>query len=362
MATKSKSQLGSISGYVIDWGKPEVAKPDPRRRKPGPGARGRPSTDPLRRCGDLLHESDDSGREPVKVLTAMSDGSFQFDGLPGAILGAFCAFAWEHIIGAQVTPVVTPTCRGHSIPRGIAGHIGRCKARPAKQGRRPIRSCGYAGHLCADGARASAPRQLPGRRTVTMEILDPPRPERSRLLRRCSMLAQTMRKSPRSRASMLTPAPKGRRSGSRQGNSVGRAATDFQGRDRHGQRHLRPPQRPVPAARFGVMLQRTTVPPTEELGLWAAIRNHAKAISFGGLSRRRAVPAVIKGSSTRFCAGTCPIPAWWITAMACPAPDVTDLIKQSKHVSAVRHERLRTAQTATEVFLLLELRRCHSAH
>ena len=47
----------------------------------------------------------------------------------------------------------------------------------------------------------------------------------------------------------------------------------------------RPWRTPI-SGQIGVTLQRSDVPPTLDLGLWAAIRNHAKAMSFGGIEGR----------------------------------------------------------------------------
>jgi hypothetical protein len=62
------------------------------------------------------------------------------------------------------------------------------------------------------------------------------------------------------------------------------------------------PAAPQPiSGQIGVTLQRPEVPPTNDLALWVAIRNHAKAISFGGISKGPPLSlAVIKGSSTVF--------------------------------------------------------------
>ena len=116
---------------------------------------------------------------------------------------------------------------------------------------------------------------------------------------------------------------------------------------------------------IGVTLQRADVPPTDDLALWVAIRNHAKAISFGGISKAPS-PAVIKGSSTGFYAPAPAPPRSSAAISICRAQlsgarswNVNHTIEAA---SAVRHDRLRTAQNGDRGLPGVVLRRCHSLH
>jgi hypothetical protein len=119
----------------------------------------------------------------------------------------------------------------------------------------------------------------------------------------------------------------------------------------------------VPAAaqpisgQIGVTLQRTEVPPTNDLALWVAIRNHGKLISFGGISKG-AVGSGYQGFIDRvLCTGTPPIdPRDIKLPEACgQPPNVGALTTQSQQYpnplfGMTAYELLKTA---TEVFLLL---------
>jgi hypothetical protein len=109
--------------------------------------------------------------------------------------------------------------------------------------------------------------------------------------------------------------------------------------------------RPV-SGQIGVTLQRTNVPPTDEVGVYAAIRNHAKAISFGGLSKAGGVASGYQGFIDQVLClgktvGSTDLPC------ACPAPDVQMLITQSKQYSLYGMSAYELLKTATEVFLML---------
>jgi hypothetical protein len=117
------------------------------------------------------------------------------------------------------------------------------------------------------------------------------------------------------------------------------------------------------SGQIGVTLQRTEIPPTNDLALWVAIRNHAKLISFGGISKG-AVGSGYQGFIDRvLCTGTPPISSGNIIeprGEACGsaqehAATVGTLTTQSKQYpnplfGMTAYELLKTA---TEVFLLL---------
>jgi hypothetical protein len=115
---------------------------------------------------------------------------------------------------------------------------------------------------------------------------------------------------------------------------------------------------------IGVTLQRADVPPTIDLGLWVAIRNHAKLISFGGISKG-AVPSGYQGFIDRvfLCTpGAPPISRRNIImpreTNACGTPagheaEVGMLATQSQQHPLFGMTAYELLKTATEVFLLL---------
>jgi len=107
---------------------------------------------------------------------------------------------------------------------------------------------------------------------------------------------------------------------------------------------------------IGVTLQRSDVPPTNDLFLWAAIRNHAKAISFGGFSKG-GVATGYQGFIDRvFCEGTA-ISNIDLPAACGPAtPNVEmlgTLVTQSKQHPLYGMTAYELLKTATEIFLAL---------
>jgi hypothetical protein len=116
------------------------------------------------------------------------------------------------------------------------------------------------------------------------------------------------------------------------------------------------PAAPQPiSGQIGVTLQRTEVPPTNDLALWVAIRNHAKAISFGGISKG-AVGSGYQGFIDRVLCTGAQLPGPIVLPEACgPTPNVGALTAQSKQppnplFGMTAYDLLKTA---TEVFLLL---------
>jgi hypothetical protein len=114
---------------------------------------------------------------------------------------------------------------------------------------------------------------------------------------------------------------------------------------------------------IGVTLQRSDVPPTNDLALWVAIRNHAKAISFGGLSK--GPPAFASGYQgfidRVLCTGTPPIspgkiilpPTGACGTAADHAAGVGMLTTQSQQHPLFGMTAYELLKTATEVFLAL---------
>jgi hypothetical protein len=109
------------------------------------------------------------------------------------------------------------------------------------------------------------------------------------------------------------------------------------------------------AANVGVKLQRAAVPPTRDLGLWAAIRSQSKALAFGhagnqdGSAPARGyagfVEAVLWGGDV---SGIVRNPA-----EGCgPLPDLGALAKRAKDVPLHGTAGYELLKTATEIFLL----------
>jgi hypothetical protein len=109
------------------------------------------------------------------------------------------------------------------------------------------------------------------------------------------------------------------------------------------------------SGQIGVTLQRTNVPPTDDVGLWAAIRNHAKAISFGGLSKAGAVASGYQGFIDKVLCETWkgpnpPLPQG--TEACTPAVPFETLSAQSRQYPLYGMTAYELLKTATEVFLL----------
>ena len=106
-------------------------------------------------------------------------------------------------------------------------------------------------------------------------------------------------------------------------------------------------------ANAGVKLQRAVVPPTADLGLWAAIRSHASAISFGragrpdGSERSSGYAGFIEAILNGDISGIVRHPA----GGGSPAPDLGALAKRTKGVSPDGVAGYELLKQATEIFL-----------
>ena len=104
----------------------------------------------------------------------------------------------------------------------------------------------------------------------------------------------------------------------------------------------------------GVMLQRSSVPPTPRLGFWARIRNHSKAVSFGGATKGD--PSGYQGFIDRvLCDVSTPLEPRTLDTRhpdACPTPDVSDLGNRARALPLHGMAAYELLMTATEIFLL----------
>jgi hypothetical protein len=106
------------------------------------------------------------------------------------------------------------------------------------------------------------------------------------------------------------------------------------------------------SGQVGVMLQRAAVPPTPDVPLWAAIRTHAKAMSFGGVGRNGEWGSGYQGFiDSILCRGR-DISGNQLPD-ACPKPDLQRLVDASKNYPLYGMTAYDLLKTATEVFLLL---------
>jgi hypothetical protein len=101
----------------------------------------------------------------------------------------------------------------------------------------------------------------------------------------------------------------------------------------------------------GVTKKRTEVPPTDDLGFWSAIRNHSKAISFGGIGGGNRVgyqgfiDAVLCGRDIRSITD--------VRAEDCdPVPSLENLMQLSSRMTLNGMSAYELLKTATEIFLL----------
>ena len=106
-------------------------------------------------------------------------------------------------------------------------------------------------------------------------------------------------------------------------------------------------------ANAGVKLQRSVVPPTPDLGLWAAIRTHARAISFGsagrpdGSERSSGYAGFIEAILNGDISGIVRHPA----DGGSPVPDLGALAKRAKEVPPGGVAGYELLKKATEIFL-----------
>jgi hypothetical protein len=117
-----------------------------------------------------------------------------------------------------------------------------------------------------------------------------------------------------------------------------------------------PPQiRPI-SGEIGVRLQRPASVPTPDLGLWTAIRTHAKAISFGGIGVKGTggVPRGYQGFIEHvLCDPGKPVKAYRPEGDPCgPAPDLGPISERAKQLPMHGMAAYELLKTATEIFLL----------
>lgn len=111
--------------------------------------------------------------------------------------------------------------------------------------------------------------------------------------------------------------------------------------------------RPV-SGEIGVTLRRSAAVATDDLGLWAAIRTHAKAISFGGLGVKgtgRGLRGYQGFIEQVLCEGVLDLPGRAIDQCG-PAPDLGHISRRAKHLPMHGMAAYELLKTATEIFLL----------
>ena len=106
---------------------------------------------------------------------------------------------------------------------------------------------------------------------------------------------------------------------------------------------------PPISGQIGVTLQRSGVAPTLDIGLWAAIRNHAKTLSFGGIGAtvtgyQGFINKVLCGDGRGIVGGP--------TEQCGPLPDLPELSSRVKGLPLHGMAAYDLLKTATEVFLL----------
>jgi hypothetical protein len=113
--------------------------------------------------------------------------------------------------------------------------------------------------------------------------------------------------------------------------------------------------RPI-GGQIGVTLRRTASIPTDDLALWAAIRNHAKAISFGSLGMKgpddRRAGRGYQGFIERILVEDGSGISQQLTNSCGPLPDLGALSRLSKQMPMHGMAAYELLKTATEVFLL----------
>ncbi len=123
------------------------------------------------------------------------------------------------------------------------------------------------------------------------------------------------------------------------------------------QRMMRPQFQPQQSSQaLDIRLQRSASEFTDDVGLWAAIKTHSKAVSFGGLGvkGKGQVLRGYQGFIERVLCGEGPdISSLRANDDPCgPAPDLSHLSRRAKHIPMHGMAAYELLKTATEIFLL----------
>jgi hypothetical protein len=327
MATESTSQLGRIEGYVIDVG---AGGATTRRQRQTRGAQ--EDQNPVANAEINIHQSGyKPGTDPFRTVLTDANGYYFID-LPQGKYDLVCA-------------AFSPTDQTKTVTAGqFVSHVEfnvqvglrlACKVQsPDKQMRSTDQvTAGTPVILLAEYAR-------PGQKPVTLSW----KSDQGRFaeIPQCDAEHETM---------LLTEGAVGCVN-----VSVTLSETNSPQITRMAHVNVAPAAAQPISGQIGVTLQRTAVPPTDDLGLWAAIRNHAKAISFGGFSK--GPPSVASGYQGFIDKVLCE--TWTVSnppsgtpeGVCTPAPAFSILSTQSRQYPLYGMTAYELLKTATEVFLL----------
>jgi hypothetical protein len=370
MTSTGKTRLGSITGCVIDCGRPEATKPDGKSKKPRAASEtvdGQPIIDANIQLFGVNPATADA--TPEQTTCTNEHGEFEFKDLPPASYWVrCCAFAWEH----TMTTDVTPGCCSHicfEVPLALNLEIlaitEDCQppilCPNVHQGRTVLVRAGCVSDLAPDATYVFC--------TTQGEIVQSGSPNETFITTGAAQGAVVVtavmnsgsatNSAKAGTSATLTVIPVASANGGMGPNSswaargmglagaAGGGSGDPVGRTGLGGRFGMP--------NVGVMLQRSSVPPTPRLGFWARIRNHSKAVSFGGATKGD--PTGYLGFIDRvLCDGKLPetrsMDPRYTFKDECPAPDVTDLVNRAKAIPLHGMTAYELLMTATEIFLL----------
>jgi hypothetical protein len=397
MTSTRKPQLGSITGCVIDCGRPEAAKPEQKSKKlrVSENVDGLPIIDASIQlfCVDPAKTADAT---PERTTCSNDQAEFEFKDLqPGDYWVRCYALAWEHTIPAEVTPCCsTHICFEAPIALNleILAVTEDCKpaipCASAHQGRTMLARAGCLSDLAAGSTYAFSANQgdlvqsgAPNERFLTTAFAQGPvyvtvvMTSGAATNNACVAASTTFTVIPVAAANgSMGPnslrAANGAGLASDAGGGPGNQAASIDGGGPGNPggflNALGGPGNPAGAIgvggrsgfpNVGVMLQRSAVPPTPRLGFWARIRNHSKAVSFGGAADSSGYSSGYQGFIDRvLCGGKPPDdrfmdPRYKFTD-GCPAPDVSDLLNRAKTIPLHGMTAYELLMTATEIFLL----------
>jgi hypothetical protein len=338
MATESTSQLGRIEGYVIDVG--AGGGTTRRRQRQTRGAE--EDRNPVANAQINIHQSGyKPGTDPFRTVLTDANGYYFIDlpeGRYDLVCAAFSPTDQTRTVGVTAGQVVSPPEFKVQVGLQLT-----CKVQsPDRQTRVP-----------SDQVTAGTPVILlaeyatPGQKPVTLSW----KSNQGRFVQnpQCDAEHETV---------LLTEGAQGCVN-----VSVTLSETNGPQITRTASFNATPAAAQPISGQIGVTLQRADVPPTNDLALWVAIRNHAKTISFGGFSK--GPPAFASGYQgfidSVLCTGTRISPHNIIPPPktdACGtayghAAEVGMLVTQSQQHPLFGMTAYELLKTATEVFLLL---------
>jgi hypothetical protein len=317
MANEYETQNGKICGTVFDGNEGYTGMP-------------------IRNAHLTLYDTDPGGKkpsEPVCPVTHSNDqGYFEFAGLYPKKYWVQCdAFLYEPLCKDAIVDAGSTTQTNFAVPVGF-----QIATYAAQQDCAPLVPCNRvtAGKLVTlRGEFTSAARLKP----TTMTWNKYP--------------GLSVTDLPSNEAEFATAGHAGKL-------NLGATLTDAGGTGLAGNAdlHVLPPVPQLVNGNMNVTLQRSPAVLTDDVGLWAAIRTHAKAISFGGLGVKGKGRALrgYQGFIERVLCGDGPeISSMRAKDDPCgPAPDLGHLAKRAKHIPMHGMAAYDLLKTATEIFLL----------